>query len=83
MDRGLWAWRITVSFMVLLIVAGATTVLHGRMNGDYDCPVFYDDETDWVTCYLIETEYCEDMGCQRISYSLERLACDCRSNPNE
>jgi len=80
MDKGRLVWVGINSIMAMLIVFGITTIVVGTINGDYHCPVLYDNETDWVTCYLIRTDYCKDMGCERIYHPYEKSICDCRSD---
>ena len=80
MDKGLWAWRISVGAIALIIVLGVATVAREGITGENLCPIFYDDKTDWVMCYTVNWQsHCEDLGCEKISFSCGRPACDCRS----
>lgn len=72
-----------MGFIATVIVYGVMTIGVGTMNGDYSCPVFYDDKTEWVNCYTVKTQYCEDLGCERVRYSCGKPACNCRGITND
>lgn len=80
MDKGKWAWRISIAIVALVIVFGVVSVGRDAMTGEQDCPIFYDDKIDWVLCYTVNWEdYCGQLNCTRTHYSCGRPACDCRS----
>jgi hypothetical protein len=79
MDKGLWAWRIGIGSIALIIFAGAVFTIGKTLDGDYDCPIVRDNGTEFLFCFSVDwDEYCPSIGCESQTFWCGRPGCQCK-----